>query len=170
MIKIIDTSIPNQTNKKIIETLFTKRNWCFGADETINKDINKKDSGFLLNTYNVNFQETNNDNLNIYAELITHIVEAHTSMKFKLERVYWNWYHSESVMNFHQDNIKHNKFSIIYNLHNNDGGTEFKIDDEIKFFKSNESQVLFFPSKLIHRGVASKTSPNRFALNIGLEI
>lgn len=170
MIKLIDTTIPSKTNKRIINKLFTKRNWCFGADEKINQDVSKKDSGFLLNTYNINFQESNNDDLNIYAELITDLVEISTFMKFKIERIYWNWYNTESVMNFHQDNTNDNKFSIVYNLHDNDGGTEFKIDNQIKFFKSNESEALFFPSKLLHRGIASKIISNRFALNIVLEI
>ena len=73
-------------------------------------------------------------------------------------------------MQFHMDNHEDNRFSIIYNLHDSDGGTEFKINDKVDFHKSIESQAILFPSKLYHRGVAPKTNPNRFSLNIMLEI
>ena len=67
-------------------------------------------------------------------------------MKFrkKINRVYWNWYHPGSVMKFHLDVEEDNKFSIIYNLHDNDGGTEIKINDKILFYKSKESEFYFF--------------------------
>ena len=65
---------------------------------------------------------------------------------------------------------KDNKFSIIYNLHDNDGGTEFKINNEIKFYKSEESTALLFPSKIEHRGVSPTKDLNRFSLNILIEI
>jgi hypothetical protein len=85
-------------------------------------------------------------------------------------RVYWNWYAPGALMEFHQDGNKDNYYSIIYNIHNNDGGTEFNINNKIKFFKSVESEALLFPSILYHRGMAPKESLNRFALNIIVQI
>ena len=66
--------------------------------------------------------------------------------------------------------LQDNKFSIIYNLHDNDGGTEFKINNEVKFYKSEESTALLFPSKIEHRGVSPTKDLNRFSLNILIEI
>lgn len=78
----------------------------------------------------------------------------------------WNWYNRNSVTKFHEDMEEDNCYSIAYNLHTNDGGTEFKINDKIQFYPSIEGEALFFPSKLLHRGIAPKTTPHRFMLNI----
>ena len=163
MITKINTDIPSNTNKKIIETLYDTHNWRFGFDNALTKNPDKKDSGFILSQ--------SNDVLNTYAQIIFDMVEKKTFMKFKkIDRLFWNWYHPGSIMQFHMDNHEDNRFSIIYNLHDSDGGTEFKINDKVDFHKSIESQAILFPSKLYHRGVAPKTNPNRFSLNIMLEI
>jgi len=163
MITKINTDIPSNTNKKIIETLYDTHNWRFGFDNALTKNPNKKDSGFILSQ--------SNDVLNTYAKIIFDMVEKKTFMKFKkIDRLFWNWYHPGSIMEFHQDMKEDNKFSIIYNLHDNDGGTEIKINEKNNFYKSVESEALLFPSKLYHKGVAPKENLNRFSLNIVLEI
>ena len=163
MITKINTDIPSNTNKKIIETLYDTHNWRFGFDNALTKNPNKKDSGFILSQ--------SNDVLNTYAQIIFDMVEKKTFMKFKkIDRLFWNWYHPGSIMEFHQDMKEDNKFSIIYNLHDNDGGTEIKINEKNNFYKSVESEALLFPSKLYHKGVAPKENLNRFSLNIVLEI
>ena len=163
MITKINTDIPSNTNKKIIETLYDTSNWRFGFDNALTKNPNKRDSGFILSQ--------NNDILNTYAQIIFDTVEKKTFMKFKkINRLFWNWYHPGSIMEFHQDMKEDNKFSIVYNLHDNDGGTEIKVDDKNNFYKSIESEALLFPSKLYHKGVAPKENLNRFSLNIVLEI
>jgi len=99
------------------------------------------------------------------------MVQKNMSMKFKdIKRIYWNWYHSTSLMEYHIDSNYDNLYSIIYNLHDNDGGTEFKLNDEIIFYKSVESKAIIFPSKISHRGVAPKKDLNRFSLNIITDI
>jgi hypothetical protein len=163
MITKINTDIPSNTNKKIIETLYDTHNWRFGFDNALTKNPDKKDSGFILSQ--------SNDVLNTYAQIIFDMVEKKTFMKFKkIDRLFWNWYHPGSIMEFHQDMKEDNKFSIIYNLHDNDGGTEIKINEKNNFYKSVESEALLFPSKLYHKGVAPKENLNRFSLNIVLEI
>ncbi len=172
MISIINTNIPKETNRRIINELYYLKTWYFGHDKNIKDVINKQDSGFSSTTFredNNNFY--NNDVLNTYAKFIFDIVQKKSFMKFKkIIRIYWNWYHSSSVMLYHHDSEQHNMFSILYNLHDNDGGTEFKINDKVTFYKANESEALLFPSKLIHKGIAPKKSLNRFSLNIFLEI
>ena len=171
MITKINTDISIQTNKRIISYLFAINNWSFSSDNIQDTAINKKDSGFILNTFVASDNYSNNDILNTYAQVIFDMVEKNTFMKFKkLERVCWNWYHPGSITEFHVDENKDNKFSIIYNLHDNDGGTNFKINKKITFHQSKESVALLFPSKVLHRGVAPKENFNRFCLNMIVEI
>tara|TARA_R110000803_G_scaffold137307_1_gene204291 strand:+ start:613 stop:1128 length:516 start_codon:yes stop_codon:yes gene_type:complete len=171
MITKIDTHIPKETNKRIINELYSLKTWFFGYDENIGDIINKQDSGFSSITFSENQTFHTNDILNTYAQIIFDTIQENSFMKFKkIVRIYWNWYHPNSAMQYHVDNKKDNSFSIVYNLHDNDGGTEFKINEETKFYKSNESEALLFPSKLYHKGVSAKTSLNRFSLNIILEI
>jgi len=170
MITKINTNIPNKTNIRIIEILSCAGGWTFGVDNKKFNLLSHKDSGFMLNTYKED-QINAHDILNCLANLIYDVVESKCFFTFKkICRVYWNWYHPGSLMQFHDDSKLDNKYSILYNLHNNDGGTEFKINDKLKFFKSNESEAILFPSKIEHRGIAPKVNPNRFCLNITLEI
>ncbi len=69
-------------------------------------------------------------------------------------------------MKFHRDADGDNEYSTLYNIHDNDGGTEIKINNEVKFYKSIESKALMYPSIIYHRGVAPKKDFNRFSLNI----
>ena len=172
MITEINTGIPSQTNKKIINELYLCESWLFGNDGVLpNKNLYKRDAGFLLNTFNKNNQSRPNEILNTYAHVILDMVQNKIDLRFKdIVRIYWNWYHTESLMEFHQDGYHDNLYSIIYNLHNNDGGTEFKLNDETLFYKSIESKAMVFPSKIFHRGIAPKKDLNRFSLNILLEI
>jgi hypothetical protein len=171
MIKKIKTDILTNTNKRILESLCSLKGWYFGFDRNNLMTVDKNDAGFLVVTFNENGRYHNDDVLNTQAENILDIIETKSWIKFKkIIRIYWNWYHPGSVMQFHMDHVEDNKFSIIYNLHDTDGGTEFKINDEIIFHKSVESEAILFPSKLYHRGVAPKINLNRFSLNIVLEI
>jgi hypothetical protein len=166
MIEEINTNIPSNTNKDIINNLYSSENWYFGWDKNSNKNTDKKDSGFILNLNN-----HHDPVLSTYAQIIFDMVEKNTFIKFrKIERIYWNWYHPGSTTEFHYDSPEHNRYSIIYNLHNNDGGTEFMVDDKVKFIESKESTAIVFPSKIQHRGIAPKKNMNRFALNLMLEI
>ncbi len=164
MIKEFNLSIPSKTNEDIINFLYVDQNWYFGSDDSIlTTNINKADAGFML--------DSNNPVLNTYAKVICNMVEKDSFMKFKtIDRIYWNWYHSNSNTFFHNDSLLDSKFSIIYNLHTNDGGTEFKVNDIVKFYQSQESMALLFSSKINHRGISPEKYANRFALNITVSI
>lgn len=173
MITKINTDIPSQTNKRIIQELFKTCLWRPASDDAIDISINKPDSGFLMVTYfNDNIEHTPHEILNVYANMILDIVQKKSLMRFKgIRRCYWNWYNPSSKgMFYHKDELKDNKYSIIYNLHTNDGGTKFKINDEERFEKSVESEALIFPSKIDHMGVAPTKDLHRFNLNIIVEI
>ena len=172
MLTKIDTKIPTKTNQRILDLLYKATGWSFAYDETMKVyDTNKSDSGFILRTFDVYQSYTNHDSLNVYGSTIVDIIEENCFLKFKkINRLCWNWYHKDSVMEFHQDIDQDKNYSIIYNLHNNDGGTDIKINDKINFCKSNESEAILFPSLLWHKGIAPKENLNRFCLNIMVEI
>ena len=176
MIKVIDTDLPPRFNQKIIDLLFKTRMWGIATDKKPTDqhiyDISKPDTGFTLPSYEKESKNFGQSNLNIYAEIICDVLfEKIKDVKFKdIERFYWNWYNINSVTEFHQDRVEKNKLSIVYNIHSNDGGTEIKTEDKINFYPSVSSQAILFPSFLWHRGVSSKKNPQRFSLNIIMEI
>jgi hypothetical protein len=65
---------------------------------------------------------------------------------------------------FHIDNNFNCKTAILY-LNNCDGGTEFKINNEIKFIKSEENKIVIFDSNIEHRGVTSNNADFRYIIN-----
>tara|TARA_Y100000114_G_scaffold135301_1_gene136060 strand:+ start:270 stop:788 length:519 start_codon:yes stop_codon:yes gene_type:complete len=172
MITRINTEVPFDTNKRILETLFKTQQWGHAYDNKTHLNINKADGGFAIVTYADDRSYTSNEILNVYASFIFDMVQKNTVIKFKhLQRYFWNWYSPSSKGTlFHQDDPRDDRYSIIYSLHTNDGGTCFKINDEIKFEKSVESQALLFPSKLEHRGIAPTKDLNRLNLNIIVQI
>jgi hypothetical protein len=54
--------------------------------------------------------------------------------------------------------------AILY-LNTCDGGTEFKINNEIKFVNAEENKIVIFPSNIEHRGCTSKDSDRRYIIN-----
>lgn len=172
MITKIKSNIPHQTNKRIIQTLFDLKKWSFAKDNPHTQQINKPDSGLKCISHSDSQPHTPDEVLNIYGTVIFDMVQDNSILKFKtLKRFYWNWYHQNSTATqFHVDEDKDTTYTILYNLHDNDGGTEFKINNEIKFEKSIESEALIYPSKLEHRGVAPKKDLHRFNLNIVVEV
>jgi hypothetical protein len=165
MIQLINTNIPRDSNRRIINLLFYEK-WMFGYDYS-DSNLNKSDAGFTLNTYHKYEFALENKELNAYAYMILDIVNKNSFIKINdVSRIFWNWYHPGSQMEYHKDSHKEKEYSIVYNIHDNDGGTEFKVNDEIKFYKSTESIALLFPSIIYHRGKAPKENLNRFSLNI----
>ena len=171
MITEINTGIPTDTNRRIVNNLFTAGSWRYGKDNT-EPNINKNDTGFLMVTYMLENQGYFLDNvLNAYAYMILDIVNQKSIIKIKqVKRIFWNWYNPSSQCTFHKDSDDAKNYSIVYSMFDNDGGTEFKINDKNKFYQSFESKALLFPSIIEHRGKASVKKPNRFNLNIMGEI
>ena len=70
----------------------------------------------------------------------------------------------EKNCSFHTDNSFNCKTAILY-LNTCDGGTEFKINDEIKFIKSEENKIVIFNSDIEHRATTSQNEDFRYILN-----
>lgn len=160
----ISSGVLQPENTALINQILGLSFWRKATDDEDYLDpIIKKDAGFLLESTNLNRDLQINKFVPKIISLVNMTVKGSLN---RVERVYWNWYSNNSETTFHQDSHLQNKYSIIYNLHSNDGGTEFKINDEIYFVKSVESQILFFKSNIWHRGIAPKKQKNRYALNI----
>ena len=56
--------------------------------------------------------------------------------------------------------------TAILNFTTCDGGTEFLVNDELKFVESVENKIVIFNSNILHRTVASKTTSARIILNM----
>jgi hypothetical protein len=66
---------------------------------------------------------------------------------------------------WHSDYNLDSKTAILY-LNSCNGGTELKIEEEIKFIKSEENKLIIFPSKTIHRVCTSTNVDARYIINI----
>ena len=134
-IELIDISFPKQLNKTLISYLISNTAWRFATDlnqdELIRDNITKKngfDYGFFIRTYDVKEQHYRDDFLNNIAQTIKNMIDEKSNFNIGLiQRIYWNMYVNSSVMEYHRDQqADNNCISIVYNLHTNDGGTNFK--------------------------------------------
>jgi hypothetical protein len=60
---------------------------------------------------------------------------------------------------------KYDSTTAILYLNTCDGGTEFKINNEIKFVNAEENKIVIFPAKIEHRGCTSTDSEKRYIIN-----
>jgi hypothetical protein len=65
---------------------------------------------------------------------------------------------------FHTDYSYNSKTAILY-FTTCDGGTEFKLNNKIKFIKAQENKIVIFNAKTPHRAVTSTDSKTRIILN-----
>ena len=168
MITEINTNIPQSANDRIINYLMNAKGWYFGKDND-ERNFKKPDAGFTLMTYHEDPSNIPilNPAVNAFGWFIFDIVRDKFNLNFKnVHRIFWNYYSKNSVMGFHIDRPEDKAYSIVYNFTDNDGGTEFRVNEKVIFKKSIASQALVFPSKLDHKGVAPKNTYNRIALNI----
>jgi len=73
-------------------------------------------------------------------------------------------FYGENACAFHIDNSYQSKTAILY-LNTCDGGTEFKINGEIKFVKADENKIVIFDSNIYHRGTKSIDQDFRYIIN-----
>lgn len=65
---------------------------------------------------------------------------------------------------WHVDYEYESTTAILY-LTTCNGGTEFKINDEVKFVQAEENKVIIFPAKTPHRGCTSTDADRRYIIN-----
>jgi hypothetical protein len=165
-VKILNLNIPTNNNIQIIK-LLTNHHWFLGHENHINhlleieKGINR---GLTVMTYNAETNDLINLNtpLNVFANLIWQMTMDKINWKGELQRFFWNFYTTDNISSFHKDMRDNDFYSIIYNLHTTDGGTNINN----KFYKDNESQVKIFNSTTLHKGIQPKQDKFRMNLNI----
>ena len=174
MVTKINNILPFQTNKDIIQMLINQARWKIASDvgrfegEERNTDVNKmldkniNNAGFSHVTFDRKFNLHLNTPLNLYGDIIFYTIKNKLKTIQTLYRLYWNYYDTSSKAALHKDELEDGYYSIIYNLHTNDGGTEINN----KFYPSIEGQALIFPSNVWHKGIASTKSKHRFNLNM----
>ena len=171
-IEVLDIPFPKESNKHILSYLTGHSPWNFatdlGQDHLIRDNITKpngNDYGFYRRTFDNEYQHDKDDFLNTMAQTIKHMIDEKSNFNIGIiQRIYWNMYVNSSTMIYHRDKkLEDNCISIVYNLHSNDGGTNFK---DYKTIRSKESQALIFKSDILHKGVAPKKIPFRFCLNM----
>tara|TARA_Y100001937_G_scaffold121365_1_gene180008 strand:+ start:200 stop:748 length:549 start_codon:yes stop_codon:yes gene_type:complete len=176
-IETVSINFPKACIKQIFNILMSQTRWTFAMDNSIGENnfveslSNNKstDKGFGHTSYNFKDNENQSPQLNMYANFIFEMIREQ-SKQFKfcdIQRIFWNYYHPNSHSVFHQDTHNPNWNSIVYNLHDNSGGTEFILENgESHIIKSVQNQAIIFPSSIKHRGLAPKKDACRFSLNI----
>jgi len=174
MVTKINNILPFQTNKDIIEILINEARWKIASDWgrlnekeksfNVNKmlDENISNAGFSFVTFDKKYNLYVNTTLNLYGDIIFYTIKNKLKTIQTLHRIYWNYYDTSSKAALHKDELEDGYYSIIYNLHTNDGGTEINN----KFYPSIEGQALIFPSNVWHKGIASTEFKHRFNLNM----
>lgn len=142
------------------------------ADNQGDLSVNASDSGMLINSYNKDIgipKNRTNDLeysfLNVSAHHIFRSVLNKSQFNFyniDLKRYLWNYYNRSSDGVYHTDSQLDNAYSIVYYLHDSDGGTIIGNDT----YSSISNDAIIFKSNIPHKGVGPKLSKNRFLLNI----
>jgi len=178
-IEIFDLPVPKKINEETINYLGTQAAWkfVFEKDREFCPKFNEiitpdkiTDSGMGIISYSRNNMKgtTVDYSLNSIGNWIFYLCQEKSSFKIKhLDRLYWNLYSPSAVCAWHTDTSSIGEYaSVVYNLHTNDGGTEFESGKVI----AKESQAIIFPSDLKHRGLAPKKNKWRLSLNMLVKI
>ena len=171
MVETYDNILPKSINKLSLAELCNSCRWRLAFDKGprdiyVDMLLNKveKDFGWNMRSYHLTEHYDENVKLNTLAETIFHSV-LEKSKKFINPipvRFNWNYYNRCSTGNFHTDSDDTNFYSILYSIHDTDGGIKVKDD----FYKDIEGEAKLFPSYIEHKGVGPTNSVLRFNLNI----
>jgi hypothetical protein len=159
---LINNILPKQINLDIIK-LLCERSWKIGFDvdeKIIDTLISGKYAGFIYGSY-AN-EKSYDDALNIYADVVYKKILEKFNIKGQLLRFYWNMFYKNHNSKIHKDIPEKGFFSILYNLHTTDGGTEINNN----FFPDVNGQAKVFNSFLDHKGIGPQKDNVRFNLNI----
>jgi len=165
-VTLLNNVLSPKTNERII-THLSNHHWyiaqdTYGEFERLKHIRSKNNPNFSLFTKDFD-KEPINSPLNLYAEIIFDTVTTKLNLTSTYpQRILWNMYLPNSKGVPHPDYPDDNYYSIVYSLHQNDGGLMV----ENKFFPDISGQAKIFKSNLIHRGIGPKKERVRFNLNI----
>lgn len=166
--------LPKAVNHLIIQELLDSCRWRLAFDngpEDVHNSVlnNKRDKDFGLNMRSYHSREYFDENvkLNIWAQIVLFSV-LEKNKKFinpRVVRFNWNYYNKSSTGNFHTDSENNNSHSILYSLHNSDGGIEIANT----FYQDVEGEAKLFNSRTQHKGIGPTKNLMRLNLNIVFE-
>jgi hypothetical protein len=165
---VFDEAISNAVIRNITENT---PKWYPSRDETIEKDnlsSSYSDTGFLMKSFDIGYPDDNNDIINIKNNVLgdlllnSYLFKSKYEFKdFQLGRYLWNYYNQSSSGVYHTDSDHDNYFSILFNLHDNDGSTI--VDNEV--IDSKLGRAILFNSNTKHKGNGPVKSKKRYCLN-----
>jgi hypothetical protein len=163
--KILDNILPVTTNLSILEEL-AHIDWKFAMDRNESRFFRafNNNTGFQ-NTTLYKGKPVKRHNVNLYAQIILDIVTDKLKMKATPYRFFWNLYfpNPDCYMHTDYDGEDEDKYyTIIYNLHTTDGGTEI---DGVSY-PDKMGQAKVFKSNTLHKAIPNITDKVRFNLNI----
>jgi hypothetical protein len=161
--RLISDILPTQFLNEVVHHLCSNVHWALAFDNPENDVYHnlfykKQHLGFTFTSEN----DPQQIFLNTVAKIVVHTVAEKLNVKLQVQRFMWNMYYPGQNGKDHDDRPEDNYLSILYNLHECDGGTE--IDG--KFYPDVLGQAKVFKSNLIHRGIGPKESFVRFNLNV----
>jgi hypothetical protein len=111
---LLNNILPHDTNQRII-TQLSNHHWFLAWDtkmDRLKKVFSNKNSGFSIITFDRGQPQTDTV-LNVYGEMIFHLIIQGLQTKGTLERLYWNMYFKNSQSESHTDRPS-DEFRIIF--------------------------------------------------------
>ena len=160
-IKCIPNFLEEQSFKKL-QNLIIKSDFAWFKRSNMVGTSNT-DMGYFTHS----FYNENQINSNYYYEYIKPLLtllDCKAVIQIRANLFPSSFYGKPGKSAFHVDYEYTSKTAIIY-LNTCNGGTEFKINDEVKFIKAEENKVVIFDSDVQHRGTTSTDTDFRYILN-----
>lgn len=146
---------------KDLQKLITKSEFAWFQRKTMVRGTNNNLGYFTHSFYN-----NNRINCDTYFKYVIPILDKLNSKAVIEVRANLtpSVFFKDKNCDFHTDNNFNCKTAILY-LNTCDGGTEFKIDNKLKFIKSEENKIVIFDSNIEHRATTSQNADFRYILN-----
>ncbi len=136
--------------------------WFLRTSMVVTSGVDSRDQGYFTHS----FYNQNQINSNYYYDYIlpiTKLLNAAAVVEIRANLAISSLYDGE-YSDFHADNNFKCKTAILY-LNNCDGGTQFKIGEDIKFINAEENKIVIFDSDTLHRGTKSHNKNFRYIIN-----
>ena len=173
---IVKDEVIQDITRHILSMPYWRVAWEGKPGENRKYRFDEPDMGFSMQTFCRNIDNDNPtsgtvsefERLNHLANMVAQNVTKRISkaMYFTLWRIMWNYYSPTSKGDWHNDMDTDNYVSIVFNLHTNDGSTEFK---DRGIVPSVRNQAIFFPSNILHKGNPPVNDTKRLNLNLVLK-
>ena len=174
IVKTHKNILPKAINNMILEELCNSCRWRLAFDKGprdiyVSMLLNEvdKDFGWNMRSYHSREHFDENVKLNSWAQVVFFkvIEESKKFINPRPVRFNWNYYNKSSTGQSHTDSENKNSHSILYSIHDTDGGVQ--VADS--FFKDVEGEAKLFPSFVEHKGIGPTKNVLRFNLNIVFE-